>query len=43
MTVAPGAPAVVHLTADLPAGHATLTWQPTGHPMVTWDFVVEVD
>ena len=43
VTVAPGVPAVVHLTADLPAGHATLTWQPTGHPMVTWDFVVEVD
>ena len=41
--VAPGAPAVLHLSADLPTGHATLTWQPTGHPMVTWDFVVEVD
>ena len=33
----------MRLSAQIPSGHATLTWQPTGHPLVTWDFVVEVD
>ncbi len=41
--VAPGSPATLRLSADVPAGHGTLTWQLTGHPLVTWDFVVEVE
>ena len=39
----PGAPAMLRLSADFHVGHATLTWQPTGRPLVTWDFVVEID
>ena len=43
VTVSPGHPGVVHLKGDFTSGHTTLTWQPTGHPMITWDFVVEID
>ncbi len=39
----PGHPVALHLSADFATGHTTLTWQPTGQPMVTWDFVVEID
>jgi hypothetical protein len=41
--VSPGHPGVVHLSAQFASGHTTLTWQPTGSPQVTWDFVVEFD
>ncbi len=40
---APGHPATLRLTAVFPAGHTTLTWQPAGKPLVTWDFTVELD
>jgi hypothetical protein len=43
VAVSPGHPAVVHLSAQFASGHTTLTWQPTGPPQVTWDFVVEID
>jgi len=36
-------PATVRLSAVFPAGHTTLTWQPAGKPLVTWDFMVELD
>ncbi len=39
----PQHPATMHLRAVFPAGHTTLTWQPAGKPLVTWDFVVELD
>ena len=39
----PGVPAMLRLSADFHVGHSTLTWQPTGRPLVTWDFVVEID
>lgn len=42
-TARPGDPARLQLQADFQAGHTTLTWQPTGHPLITWDFVVEID
>lgn len=41
--VSPGHPQVLHLSTTFEAGHATLTWQPEGTPLVTWDFVVELD
>ena len=40
---APGHPATLRLSAVFPAGHTTLTWQPAGKPLVTWDFMVELD
>jgi len=42
-SVAPGHPGTLRLRAVFPAGHATLTWQPAGKPLVTWDFMVELD
>jgi len=41
--VAPGRPATLHLSTVFRAGHTTFTWQPQGKPVVTWDFVVELD
>lgn len=41
--LSPGHPQVLHLSTTFEAGHATLTWQPEGKPLVTWDFVVELD
>ncbi len=41
--VAPGHPATLHLSTAFRAGHTTFTWQPQGKPVVTWDFVVELD
>lgn len=38
-----GSPAELRLSAQLGGGHTTLTWQPAGRPLVTWDFVVELD
>ena len=43
VTATPGHPATLHLTSDFASGHTTLTWQPDGRPLVTWDFVVEID
>lgn len=43
VAVSGGRHAVLRLSGRLPAGHATVTWQPTGRPVVTWDFVVEID
>lgn len=43
VTVTPGHPATVHLSARFSSGHTTLSWQPAGRPVVTWDFVVEID
>lgn len=43
VTARPGAPAQLHLRADFKAGHTTLTYQPQGKPLVTWDFVIELD
>ena len=43
VTATPGHPATVHLASDFASGHTTLTWQPQGAPLVTWDFVVEID
>jgi len=41
--VAPGRPATLHLSTVFRAGHTTFSWQPQGKPLVTWDFVVELD
>jgi hypothetical protein len=41
--VAPGHPATLHLSTIFRGGHTTFTWQPGGTPLVTWDFVVELD
>jgi len=41
--VAPGRPATLHLSTVFRAGHTTFTWQPQGKPLITWDFVVELD
>ena len=41
--VAPGHPATLHLSTTFRSGHTTFTWQPKGRPLVTWDFVVELD
>jgi len=41
--VAPGRPATLHLSTVFRAGHTTFTGQPQGKPVVTWDFVVELD
>ena len=43
VTVEPGHPATLHLSSTFATGHTTLTWQPLGSPLVTWDFVVEID
>lgn len=39
----PDHPVTLHLASDFASGHTTLTWQPDGRPLVTWDFVVEID
>ena len=39
----PEHPATVHLSAQFDSGHTTLTWQPLGRPLITWDFMVEID
>jgi hypothetical protein len=39
----PGHPATLHLRSRFGTGHTTLTWQPTGKPLITWDFTVEID
>jgi len=41
--VALGHPATLHLSTIFRGGHTTFTWQPGGTPLVTWDFVVELD
>ena len=43
MHIAPGHPATLHLSTVFRAGQTTFTWQPQGKPLVTWDFVVELD
>lgn len=43
VTVSPGRPVTLHLSSQFDSGHTTLTWQPLGRPLVTWDFVVEID
>ncbi|MGN6246385.1 MAG: hypothetical protein ACTHQ3_22270 [Motilibacteraceae bacterium] len=42
-TASAGHPAQLHLTGRFEVGHTTLTWQPEGAPLVTWDFTVEPD
>lgn len=39
----PGSPATLHLASDFASGHTTLTWRRDGAPLITWDFVVEID
>lgn len=39
----PGHPVTLHLHAQFASGHTTLTWQPLGKPLVTWDFTIEID
>lgn len=41
--LAPGRRATPHLSTAFRAGHTTFTWQPEGKPLVTWDFIVELD
>lgn len=43
LDVAPGHPVTLRLATRFTAGHTTLTWQPQGTPLVTWDFVIELD
>lgn len=43
LTVSPGHPATLLLRSTFASGHTTLTWQPQGTPLITWDFVVEID
>jgi len=43
VTATPGHPATVQLSSRFATGHTTLTWQPQGKPLITWDFVVEID
>jgi len=43
VTATPGHPATVQLSSRFATGHTTLTWQPQGAPLITWDFVVEID
>jgi hypothetical protein len=43
VTVGPGHPGTIHLSATSSSGDTLLTWQPGGQPMVTWDFAVEID
>ncbi len=43
LVATPGSPATLHLASDFASGHTTLTWQPDGAPLITWDFVVEID
>lgn len=43
VTASPGHDATLHLTGRFEVGHTTLTWQPAGSPLVTWDFTVEPD
>lgn len=44
----PGAPTTISLSAVLPVGSGSVLWRPaggptTGGPLVTWDYVVEVE
>lgn len=41
--VSPGHPGSLHLSSQFASGHTTLTWQPEGSPLITWDFTVEID
>ena len=41
--LAPGRRATLHLSTAFRAGHTTFIWQPEGKPLVTWDFIVELD
>jgi hypothetical protein len=41
--VRPGHPVTLHLHARFASGHTTLTWQPLGKPLITWDFTIEID
>lgn len=43
VTATPGHPATLQLSSRFATGHTTLTWQPLGSPLITWDFVVEID
>lgn len=43
VTASPGHVAQLHLTGRFEVGHTTLTWQPAGSPLITWDFTVEPD
>jgi len=43
LSVTPGAPVTLHLAGQFASGHTTLTWQPLGSPLITWDFTVEID
>ena len=43
LQVSPDHPVTVHLAAQFDSGHTTLTWQPLGTPLITWDFTVEID
>ena len=43
MTASPSGTETLHLDGVFHSGHTTLTWQPAGHPLVTWDFVIEID
>ena len=42
-TARPGHPVTLHLSTTFASGHTTLTWQPTGKPLVTWDCTIEID
>lgn len=42
-TARPGRPVTLHLAATFATGHTTLTWQPRGTPLVTWDCTIEID
>lgn len=39
----PGHPVTLHLHSQFASGHTTLTWQPVGKPLITWDFTIEID
>ena len=41
--LASGQGATIRLNARFDAGHTTVTWQPTGKPLITWDFTIELD
>lgn len=43
VSASPGHDGTLHLTGRFEVGHTTLTWQPAGSPLVTWDFTVEPD
>lgn len=43
LTAAGGTTETLHLSGLFHTGHTTLTWQPEGKPLVTWDFTIEID